>query len=109
MDAVTAQMTTWKVEREKQAAALAELDATLQAGETFSRKIDTALKQLQDLQQLFADNRAGEVREVIRCLAKKITLHFDHPKKMGGGKTRTVLESVEFEFCDEASHLLGIP
>jgi DNA invertase Pin-like site-specific DNA recombinase len=104
---VVAQVRTWEAERDQAAKELTDLDTQAAAGSEGARRAGKALGQLKHLGQLVKKAPPAVVREALRGLVSKVTLHFDRPEPGTLKRPRqTVLSALEVELQPELVDLL---
>jgi DNA invertase Pin-like site-specific DNA recombinase len=102
---VVEQLRAWERERDAVCRDLARLEVAAQAGEAFVSRVKDALAGIQALEETITTAPAAEVRDALAGLVEKVTLHFDHSRKLKDGRLRTELAYIDIELHPEAAHL----
>jgi site-specific DNA recombinase len=107
LDRAAAKLKAWQAERDEAGRALALLDEAVESSQRFATRVLGALEALGRLEDLIATAPPAAARDALAGLVSKITLKFEHGEEVGGGRRRTVLDSLEVDLLPEAVHLLG--
>jgi DNA invertase Pin-like site-specific DNA recombinase len=109
IDKATAKVRDWQAERQGLSSELARLEAVAENAGQFTAEVRAALEQLQQLEEFIHAAPPDQVRNALMRLVRKITVHFEHGKRLAGkhDRRRTTVEHLDIELTPEFSYLLG--
>jgi DNA invertase Pin-like site-specific DNA recombinase len=105
-DVAAAKLAGWRQDRDAVAGELARHEAAAENGAAYMGRVNDALASLRNLRDKVTTAPAKVARDLLGGLVSKVTLYFDHPRRMKSGQ-RTVLRELAVELTPDFNSLLG--